>query len=177
MGYVVGPGEIFETKTGRPLLVDRPCHTIRTQGIRHPKQVDNVPSRIALLPFPRVGIEEIAVQHVTGELVIESNTVEPRDAGPGYDEFFMNAVNEGDLIESFPEQVRHQDPRYHDRPGRGHHIVAGPAIEIERLINDVEREVRANTGKLDRAVPRGVDPGSLIVVPVDGFHRRVRLSP
>ncbi|MNP59673.1 hypothetical protein D3C76_1546870 [compost metagenome] len=49
-------------------------------------------------------------------------------------------------------------------------VVAGPAKEIDRLVDFIELEVSTQPRHLQRAVATGIDTRRFVVVPEDGGH-------
>ncbi|MCY1429176.1 hypothetical protein D9M71_450830 [compost metagenome] len=162
----VGGGQALQLE-GHPPLGLRPLDPLRTQGVGGAQQVDQVPAAVAALPLAGIGIEEVAVQAVAGDLVVEAQAVVAGRAGAGADQFGVQTGHELGFTESLARQSSGVDAG--DQAGHRvrQDVVAGLAIQVERLADLVERLVGTNAGHLQRPVATRVDAGGFVVVPED----------
>ena len=93
MQNTVGRHQIPQTETGLTFFVLRPSDTGGTQGVSHAHQINDVPTRITLLPFACIRVVEIAIQRKTCDFIVEAQRVVPDTAGIWLRKLAMNARN------------------------------------------------------------------------------------
>ena len=72
MADAVGGGQFLQPEAGVAILPQWPLDTLGSQGIGGTQQVDQIPAGIAVLPLAGVGLMEIAVKGMAGDLIIET---------------------------------------------------------------------------------------------------------
>ena len=170
----VGRSQVLEPKTGPAGVVPGPLDPLRTQGIGHAHQVDDIPPRIALLPFAGIGIVEISIQGVAGHLIVKPQAVVAHAAGTRAAQLGVNA---GDKL-----RLRHAPRGRQLRGNTGEQaglrvrqtIPRRAAVTDQRLADLMERLVGAQPGKLGGAIPPGVNAEGLIVMPVKRRGHRLQ---
>ena len=90
----IGGSQVFQAEAGQAVLTQRPLNTLRAQRIGGAHHVDNIPAGIAVLPFPGIGIVEVAVQRIAGDLVIKAQGIVAHAAGAGPGELLVDQANE-----------------------------------------------------------------------------------
>ena len=85
MGHAVlntiGGCQMFKPHAGLAVFKCRPLDSFRAQCAGQSQQVDNVPTGVAVLPFALIRIVEVALECVTGHLVVESQGVITNSTG------------------------------------------------------------------------------------------------
>ena len=94
VGDTVGLGQVLKTKARRPILALRPFDTLRTQGMKGTHHIDQVPARITVLPLPRIGIKQVAIEQHTADFIIETQRVVTQRTGTRLAHQRMNAPGE-----------------------------------------------------------------------------------
>src|SRR5689334_20871821 len=119
---VIGSGEIFEAKARRAVLSPRPFDAVRPQRVAHPREIDHVPTRVAVFPLARVRIVEITIEEVTRELVVEAQRVVADGTGSRFRERLVHARGELGFDDAFELRALWRDTSDKARAGRGQHI-------------------------------------------------------
>ncbi|MOA22132.1 hypothetical protein D3C78_1426720 [compost metagenome] len=82
----------------------------------------------------------------------------------------MNPGHEIGFTQPLTGQPARGNPGDHARRRVRQDVVAGLAIEVDRLIDLIEVEIGSNTGHLQRSVAARCDASGFVVVPEDGGH-------
>ncbi len=169
----VGCREQLQAETGDALLVLRPMDSFGSQRMGETHHVDDVPAGVAVPPLPCVGIEEVAVEPVAGELVVEADAVVAQGAGTGPRQLVMDGGEEIRLADPFLLRLLGRDAGDQAGARLGQHVVRRSGVDHQRPAHGIEIEIGTQAGELHRPVaPRIGSPG-LVVVPVEGgglFH-------
>ena len=72
MRDIVLSGQQFESDA-RSAVLFRPVDTFWPECACQANRIDDVPARVSILPFMRIGVKEIAVQGISCELIIETD--------------------------------------------------------------------------------------------------------
>ncbi|MNF99489.1 hypothetical protein D3C84_823870 [compost metagenome] len=114
---------------------------------------------------------EVAVEAVAGDLVIEAQGVVAGAAGARQRQFAVYPVHELGFTQALLRQGAGQYSGDQTGGRVRQDIVAGLAVEVDRLVDLVERFVGADARHLQRSVATRVDSGGFVVVPEDaGCH-------
>ena len=173
VGDTVGPGELFEPETGNAGLgiPFRPVDALGTQGMRQSQQVENIPATVTVLPLARIGVEEVAVEPETGDLVIETDTVVTHTTGSGCCKLLVNGGKKVGLAHSPLLDIARCHAR-HERRHRMRKVVSRRlAVEHDRLVDNVEFEIGPDPCELRRAIVARIDAPGFVVVPEQAFGR------
>ena len=91
----VGRCEVLEPKAGLAVVTNGPLNPVGPQCLVGAGNIQQIPATIAILPFPGIGIAEVAPQGEAGDFVIKTNRVIAHTAGTRLSEF---SVNPGDKL-------------------------------------------------------------------------------
>ena len=144
-----------------------PLDAFRAQGVGSANHVDQVPAAVTALPFAGIGVEEVAIQAVARHLIVEAQAVVTHPAGTRLRQLGMYPGDEFGLTQALLGQPARGDAGDQARRRMGQDVLAGLAIEIDRLVDFVERVVSANPGHLQRTVVARIDASGFVVVPED----------
>ena len=86
----VGRGEFLEPKTAEAILTQRPLDTAWPERPIRTGHVKEIPTTVAVLPLPRVGIAQTPPEGEAGDFVVEADRVVANAAGMRGREFGMN---------------------------------------------------------------------------------------
>src|SRR5690625_6382685 len=73
---IVGRGQVFQPKTGPPIVMIRPVDALRAQRARHAQNINQVKAAVAAGPFTLVRIDEISPEQVADDFIIKMKVVE-----------------------------------------------------------------------------------------------------
>ena len=133
----VSCGEVLESETGETILSHRPLDPRRAQRPVRTGHIQQIPTAVAVLPFPAVGITEAAPEGKPGDLIVKANRVVANPAGFRLSELL---VNTGDECHLGQPPLRRQLRRNTGHPDRGRmrQPVWGRAcVEGEGFANDL----------------------------------------
>src|ERR1700722_1024549 len=165
MREAVGGGQIFKLETGQTVLAPRPFDAFRTQTVRHARQIDDVPARIAFLPLAFVRIEEISIQQIAGEFVVEADGVETDAARTRHRQFFVHARSEVGFNQSFALDMLRRDAGDETRQRPWQNIRREFAIKTNGFADRFEIQCRADSRELRRPIAPRIDTECFVVVP------------
>ena len=161
----VGRGEVLQAKAWCAVVAQRPLDALRTQGVTHAREVDQVPARVAGFPFALIRIMEIAVQQMPRELVIETQGVVADPAGSRRGEFVVHDRRKLGFDATLALGKLRRDAGDQAGLGMRQDIGRGLAIKHDRIADDLQIEVCADTGELRGPVAARIGTGGLVVVP------------
>ncbi len=167
VGDAVGDRQLLQPETRLALIVKRPLDPLRPQGIAGSQHVENIPAGVAVLPAVAIGVIEVAIEGVAGHLVIEADAVVAKHTGIRRGELLVDLANEIRLAQPVLHRLLWRDTGNEARLRIRQVVRWRFAINHQRLANDVEIRIGANTGKLRRPVLGGTDAEGLVVVEVE----------
>ena len=166
----VGGAQVFQFETHPSLLIGRPDDTLRPQRKSGAHQIEHVPTSALVLPFARVGVEQVAPQQKTREFVVEADRVVTHADGAGLAERLLDGA--GKLVlrhAAFQAQLR-RNAGNQTRLRIGQIVRRGLAIQHQRIADFVQPGIGANRRELRRAVAARADAEGFVVVPEEGVH-------
>ena len=129
-------GEVLQSETGETILSYRPLNPRRAQRPERTSHIQQIPTAVAVLPFPAVGITEAAPEGKPGDLIVKANRVVANPAGFRLSELLVNTGDEGHLGQPALCRQLRRNTGHPDR-GRMRQSVGGRArVEGERFTND-----------------------------------------
>ena len=166
----IGSSQVLKSKTGLTILTQRPLDTLRPQRAIGAGHIQQIPTRVAVLPLPCVDIEEITPQGKARNLIVKPNRVVTNAAGVGLRELSVNPPDELHLgvtlrLGLLRRNARHPHCRRVRKPVR-----SGSRIERQRLTDDLKISVGADPRKLPGPILCHIGTGGFIVVPVEGLR-------
>ncbi|CSI24448.1 Uncharacterised protein [Vibrio cholerae] len=71
----VGNRKMFQFKAGEAVIIFRPLDTFRTQSMTRAKHIQQIPTGIAVLPAPSIGVDKVAIAGVARHFIIKTYAV------------------------------------------------------------------------------------------------------
>ena len=87
----VGPGQVLQFEAGRTVVFLGPVDALGAQRVGHAHHVKQVPTATLVLPLTRVGVDEVAPEHVARDLIVETDGVVAHANGAGAAQFGLDA--------------------------------------------------------------------------------------
>ncbi len=97
----VGTSQVFQPETGEAVFVFWPHDAVRAQRIAGAHHIEQIPTRITVLPAVGVGIVEAAVENITADFVVEADVVVTENAGARHAERLMDLPRKFGLVDAF----------------------------------------------------------------------------
>lgn len=141
---------------------------IRDRGVAGAHHIQQIPTRVAVLPAVGVGIVEVAIEDIAAHFVIEADVVVTENAGAGHAEGLMDLAGELGFINAFGARHLRRDAGDHHRLRFRQVVVGRGAVDDQRLFDNVEIHIGAHAGELRRAVQRRALAEGLVIVNVEG---------
>ena len=164
MGDTVGGSQMLQLKARQSFVILRPVCTIRTQRITGAGDIDQIPAGIAVHPAVGIRVVKIPVENITGDFIIKTNAVIAENTGVRLCKGVMNQPGKLRLINAFLQGFLRRDAGYHHRRGLRQIVIRRGAVGDHRVGDNREFAVRADTGKLRRAVSGGILPEGFVIV-------------
>ncbi len=166
----IGRAQQFEPEAHPSLFVGRPHDAVRPQRVGGAHQIEDVPAPAVVLPFARIGIDQVAPEQETGELVVEADGVVADADGAGLAEGLLDVARELVLGHPLRQALLRGDAG--DQAGLrvGQVIRRGLAILHQRRADFVQLGVGADRGELRRAIAARADAEGFVVVPEKAAH-------
>ena len=90
----IGCSQVLKLKAGFAKVVLWPFNAFRAQCIGTTDNIEQVPARVTALPLTRIRVKEIAIERVTGELIVKANAVVAGNTGTRLTEHVIDASDE-----------------------------------------------------------------------------------
>jgi hypothetical protein len=166
MGDTVGGGQAFELEHWPPVSVASKPYTLGPKGVGHSYDVNDIPTRIAVFPFPDVRVEEITVKQVADKLIVEPQIVIADDTRSRLRELLEDCLREFTLGQPVGSEARKPDAGDHQRLGRWQDLIAQLAVNALGRVDDIEVSVGSNTCKLKDSIMSWPNACRLKIVPI-----------
>ena len=133
----IGSRQLLQTKAGQTVFSQWPLDTLGTQCIGGTNHIDNIPTRIAILPLPGIGIMKVSVQRVARDLIVKPQRVITDTASPGTSQFFQYLSNEFALRHTLAQCCLRRYSGNQAGLRMGQYIIGGPGVNNQGLANNV----------------------------------------
>ena len=181
MGLVVqqavGAGQVLELEAGAAVFLAGPLDALGAQGVDHAHHIQQVPATAVVLPFARIGVDQVAPEQEARHLVVKADGVVAHADGARLGEGGFDLARKGVLGQALLQALLGGDAGDQAGFGAGQVVRRGLAIAHQRLADLVELQVRADGRELRGPVIAGVGTKGFVVVPEEGVFSHAASMP
>ena len=168
MQQAIGRAQVFQAETRASIFLARPHDALRAQRVRHAHHVQDVPAPALVLPFARVGIDQIAPEQEARDFIIETYRVV---ADPDRARLGKRLLDGGgELVLRHPrfQALLRGNAGNQARLRIGQEIRRRLAIQHDRFADFIECGVGADRRELGRTVAARLHAKGFVIVPEKG---------
>ena len=170
----VGGGQVLELEAGLAIRMAWPFQAVRPQRVGAAHRVHQVPAATAVLPLPGIGLDQVAPEQETRDLVVETDAVVAHAHGAGAGQLALDLGGESVFRHPLRLAALWRDAGDQAAFGVGQAVQRRLAVQRDRRLDLVQVGIRAHPGKLCRRIPAGDLAEGLVVVPEEAEIRRHR---
>src|SRR5476649_2480447 len=172
---------MLELEAGLAVLAQRPFDAFRAQCVGHSHHVQQIPAAALVLPFARVGIDQVAPEQVARDFIVETDGVVADAYRARLVKCLFDGLGELMLRHAQLQAVLRCDAGDQARLRVGQEMVGRLAIQHDGRADVIEVGVGADRGELGRAIAARLGAKGFVVVPKEslGGHKvavRVRCN-
>ena len=164
----VGARQVREPEARLAVIVGGPFDAVGAQRVGQPRHVEQIPAAAVVLPFARVGIDQVAPEHEARDLVVEADGVVAHADGASLREGPFDLRREFALGHAALQAQLRRDAGDQAGFGVGQEVGRRLAVQHQRLADLIEFGVGADARELRRAVAPHVGAKGFVVVPEEG---------
>ncbi len=172
VAQAVGARNVFQLETGPAIGLLRPDNTFGAQRVGQPNHIEQVPAAAAVLPFPRVGVDEVAPEQKARELVVKADGVVAHAHGARLGQLRLYDRRKLPFGQAAFQTKLGRDARDQATLRVGQVVRGRAAVHHQRLAHFVQLGIRADAGELGGPVPPWADAEGLVVVPEEGVRHQ-----
>ena len=167
VAQAIGLGEVLQLEGGAAVVMLGPLDAFGAQGPGGAHHVQQVPAAAAVLPFAGIGVDEVAPEQVTRDLVVKADGVVAHADGVRLGQFVFDGAGKRVLGHALLQAGLRQDAGEQAGFGFGQVVGRGRAVLHQRLADLVEVHIGAHAGELRGAVATRHLAEGFVVVPVE----------